>query len=70
MIIKGDINGDGKITHIDLLLEQLAHLEVTELSQDAMVAADVNNNGEIDLVDLAMIKMHLLGGYVINEVIE
>lgn len=70
MIIKGDVNGDGKITQDDLRLVQLHLLGCVELAGDALVAADTNNDGEITIADLANINMHLIGVRMINEVIE
>lgn len=70
MIIKGDVNGDGKITQDDLRLVQLHLLGGVGLTGDALVAADTNNDGEITIADLANVRMHLMGVYIINEVIE
>ena len=68
MIIKGDVNGDGKITIEDLIQIQLHLLGAIELEGDAFRAADTNNDGQISIVDLANIQRHLLGLIIINEV--
>lgn len=75
MIIKGDVNGDGRIMRDDLVLIQLHLLGCKQLSgepildENAFLAADVNSNGEITISDVGIIKMHLLGIKIINEVI-
>lgn len=69
MIIKGDVNGDGKITIEDLIQIQLHILGAIELVGDAFWAADTNNDGQITILDLANIQKHLLGVQVINEVV-
>lgn len=70
MIIKGDVNGDGKITNEDLILIQLHLLGYVTLTGDAFIAADINNDGTISAADLAQIQRHILGLMTINEVIE
>ena len=70
MIIKGDINGDGKIDFrdSDLLTAHMLGLEI--LTGDSFEAADINGDGLADVLDLAELKLHLLGVKIINEVIE
>lgn len=70
MIIKGDVNGDGKITVEDLMLVRAHLLEQITLTDNAYIAADTNNDGLISTSDMANIRFHLLGLMVINEVIE
>lgn len=69
MIIKGDVNGDGRITIEDLALIRLHILGEIMLTGDEFNAADVNNDGIIDILDLASVQMHRLGVRMINEVI-
>lgn len=70
MIIKGDVNGDGRITSLDLKLITLHIVGAKELTGDALVAADTNNNGRVDIGDILAIQNHLLGIKILNEVIE
>ena len=70
MIIKGDVNGDGKISASDLYLLQLHLLEKNRLTGDNLVAADVNNDGNISILDLAKLQLHLIGKQIIYEVVE
>lgn len=69
MIIKGDISGDGRITRLDALLLQWHQLGGINLTGDAFIAADVNNDGELSLADSARISRHLSGITIINEVV-
>lgn len=70
MIIKGDVNGDGRITNLDLRLVTLHLVGGIELTGDNLVAADTNNNGRVDIGDAVKIQNHLLGVEILNEVIE
>ena len=70
MIIKGDVNGDGKITLEDWILVQLHSLGIITLTGDAFKAADINGDDEISLSDLTLIRRHIFGTHTINEVIE
>ena len=70
MIIKGDVNGDGKITVEDQLMIQAHILGYITLTGDALIAADTNNNGEITTADIFKIQKHLSGIEILNEVIE
>jgi hypothetical protein len=70
MIIKGDLNGDGRITSADLNLLTLHLVSAKELTGNALIAADTNNNGLVDVGDAIGILNHLLGIKILNEVIE
>jgi hypothetical protein len=70
MIIKGDLNGDGRITRADLNLLTLHLVSAKELTGNALIAADTNNNGLVDVGDAIGILNHLLGIKILNEVIE
>ena len=69
MIIKGDINGDGRITYLDLMILQMAMVGNITLTGDSFSAADINGDGELSLIDVARIHKHLSGEQIINEVI-
>lgn len=69
MIIKGDLNGDGRIDAQDLLLLQLIMLEALNPNEHAKLAGDVNGDGNITLTDLGSVQRHLMGLRTINEVI-
>ena len=70
LIVRGDIDGDKKITKKDLLLLQrhLAHAIV--LTEKQLAAADVNNDGKINILDLVALRKHLDGTEILTEVFE
>lgn len=75
MIIKGDINEDGRITLRDLeLMEALLngglYIDGSSISERAFEAADIFSDGTLDDKDLTPITLHILGKEIINEVIE
>lgn len=70
MIIKGDIDGDGRITPKDLAIIQASMLSESYPTGDAFIAGDINGDGAWGVVDLAGINMHLLGVKMITEVVE
>lgn len=60
-IVKGDINGDGKVDCIDLLSVKKYILGVAaELTADAQKSADMNEDGSINIIDVIMIKNIIL----------
>lgn len=59
--IRGDINGDGKVNIVDLLLAQKDILGRGALSGQAKFAGDVNYDGKLSIVDLLLIQKHILG---------
>ncbi len=64
--VKGDTNGDGKITLSDLANVRLHLLGKFILKDKNALGADTNKDGKISLSDLANIRMHLLGLYTIK----
>lgn len=51
-ISKGDVNGDGDVTNLDIALLQKYLLGQVELGYAARYAADFNNDGQVDAIDL------------------
>lgn len=70
MIIKGDINKDGKIDIVDWFLIRLNLLGLVAFTKEQKKAADTNNDEEINLRDMANLNLHQLGLYIIDGVIE
>lgn len=66
VIVKGDTNGDGKITLSDLANIRLHLLGKFVLKDNNSLGADTNKDGKISLNDLANIRLHLLGLYTIK----
>lgn len=56
IIIKGDINADGKVTNEDALLLKDHLLETITLSQTQQSNADTDNDGDVTIKDLYQIK--------------
>lgn len=59
--VSGDVNGDGKVTVMDLLKVRKAILGMAELTEEEEKSADVNGNGKIDVLDLLRIQKNILG---------
>ena len=61
VVKKGDTNGDGKVTLMDIANVQRHMLGLISLTGNNFVGADTNSDGKISLIDLANIQRHLLG---------
>ena len=61
IIVKGDLNGDGKVTISDLAMVQRIILKPeTELSETYFEAGDLDNNEKMTISDLARIQRYIL----------
>ena len=60
IVLYGDVNGDGKISIVDLAQVQKHLLEISKHSGHFFTAADVNKDNKISILDLARIQKHLL----------
>lgn len=58
---KGDVNGDGGITLLDMLLVKRHILGLGTLTGEQFNAADINGDGKVDLLDCLKVKRHILG---------
>ena len=62
IIYYGDVNGDGKINSIDLLVLQRDILQLETLSNVYKIAGDVRKTGKNPTsVDCLLIQRHILG---------
>ena len=62
LIMYGDVNGDGKINSIDLLVLQRHILEIEKLGNIYVKAGNVRKNGKApSSVDCLLIQRHILG---------
>lgn len=60
-IIKGDTNGDGKITITDVAKVQLHFVKLELLEDNFIEAADMNNTSDITITDVARLQLVFLG---------
>ena len=62
IILYGDVNGDGKINSVDLLVLQRHILEIKQLTGIALKAGNIDKSGKRpSSVDLLKIQRHILG---------
>ena len=59
-VLYGDINLDGYITGADVI-PFMSHFLGKKLTGTALANADVINNGEVDVSDLATLKQYCMG---------
>lgn len=60
-VMKGDVNGDEKISLGDILMIRDHMLGRTELTDAQLQAADVNGDNRVSLGDIVMIRDYMLG---------
>ena len=56
VIVKGDVNGDGKVTLTDLAQLKLHMVETTLLQEQYKSGADIDGDGSVTLTDLGKLK--------------
>ena len=59
--VVGDVNGDGKVSSVDVVLVKRHLLGMEDLTKEQEKRADTNKDGTIDIVDLANIQKIILG---------
>lgn len=57
----GDLNGDGTVTVVDLVMMQKYLLAVSALSSEQMMLADTTGDGKVNCMDLAQMKTMVKG---------
>lgn len=67
VVVYGDIDGDAKISVVDLLYLKKYILGDMSLNQANKKAADISKDGKADVVDLLLLKKQLLNEYTINQ---
>ena len=67
LLIRGDVDGDGSISAIDLLYVKRHMLNVKKLTGVYLQAANVNSDSNVDAIDLLYIKRHILKIYTISQ---
>lgn len=58
---RGDINGDGKISALDIVKIQRLIVGLDEKTDSVSAAADVNGDGKISALDIVKIQRHIVG---------
>lgn len=67
-ILYGDVNGDGKINSVDLLVLQRHILEIQTINETFQKAGNINKSGKKPTsVDLLLIQRHILGLQIIEQ---
>ena len=61
VVVKGDVNGDGKIYATDYVKVKNHIMGKSSLSGSYLLAADINNDGKIYATDYVLIKNHIMG---------
>lgn len=56
-VVKGDLNGDGKITITDLVKAKRHAVNIEVLSDEFLKALDLNGDGKVTITDLVIIKL-------------
>ena len=59
-VIYGDINGDGKINTLDLLIIQKQILNLKSLTTFEYIAADVSRDNKVNTLDLLKVQKDIL----------
>lgn len=61
VVIYGDVNGDGKITSLDLRVAQKHILGMQKIDGYALTAADSGKDGQLSSLDLRITQKYILG---------
>lgn len=61
LVVKGDLNGDGKINLMDLSTERKYFLSIIEIDEVQELAADMNVDEEVSLEDISIMRKTMLG---------
>ena len=60
-VVKGDLNGDGKIGLSDFTNIKFGLIGKKQLNTASQLAGDINGDGKMSLSDMTKLKMYLLG---------
>lgn len=63
----GDVNDDGKVDSTDYNLIVYHSLGIETLTDDQLVAADLNGDGVVDLFDASVLDLVMAGKYKAGE---
>ncbi len=65
VVIKGDINGDGKVESSDYIMIKRSFLGTYTIENEYMMAALVSGGVKLSIADYVMVKRSVLGSYVL-----
>lgn len=60
-VLRGDLNKDGKITTIDIVMLQRLIVGIDSYDTDTLYVGDVNGDGKISAIDIVVIQRHIVG---------
>lgn len=63
---KGDVNGDGKISALDIVKIQRLIVGIDEATDSLNSAADVNGDGKVSALDIVKVQRHIVGIETLN----
>lgn len=58
---KGDLNGDGKITALDIVKLQRLIVGLDTINSSILSVADINGDGKVTALDIVKIQRHIVG---------
>lgn len=61
LIVKGDINGDGKISITDLVRVNLYNVKMRTPNEVEKIASDINGDGKISITDVVQLNLAIVG---------
>lgn len=67
--LRGDVNNDGKLSIIDMLLIFEYKSSAISFNPDELQRADTDNDGSVTLADALTIQRHITGEAIIDGVI-
>lgn len=59
--VKGDVNGDGKVTNADVIRLARSLVDLVDLTEDQLVCADVTGDGKVTNSDVIKLARSLIG---------
>lgn len=59
--MRGDLNGDGKITALDIVKVQRLIVGLDPITDTSLALGDVNKDGKISALDIVKIQRHIVG---------